>query len=50
MKTHYLYKITQWDNSEYWGGRLAIANIYSNALNTTQIDQNWTALKLRFGL
>jgi hypothetical protein len=40
----------RWDNPDYWGGRLAIVRIYNNALNTTQIDQNWGAQRSRFDL
>ena len=40
----------RWDNPDYWGGNLAIANIYTGSLNSTQIQQNWTANRSRFGL
>jgi hypothetical protein len=40
----------RWDNPDYWGGNLAIANIYTGSLNSTQIGQNWNANRSRFGL
>ena len=40
----------RWDTTDYWGGRLAIVNIYNSALNSTQIIQNYNARKSRFGL
>jgi hypothetical protein len=40
----------RWDTTDYWGGNLAIVRIYDNALNLTQIDQNWGAQRSRFGL
>jgi hypothetical protein len=43
--------MTRWDIlGQYWGGRLGIVRIYNTALNTTQISQNWTANRSRFGL
>ena len=40
----------RWDNPDYWGGRLAIVNIYDGSLNATQISQNYNTNKSRFGL
>jgi len=40
----------RWDNPEYWGGYLAMVNIYSGAINQAKISQNWNANKSRFGL
>jgi hypothetical protein len=42
----------RWDDTsaDFWGGRLSIVRIYNNALNTTQITQNYNAQKSRFGL
>lgn len=42
--------MVRWDNPDYWGGRLAIVNIYDQALGTAQIAQTWTDTKSRFGL
>lgn len=42
----------RWDDPPggYWGGRLAIVNIYDKALNSTSISQKWNTTKSRFGL
>ena len=45
-----IYLMRRWDSADFWYGNLSIANIYNTALTSTQINQNWTALKSRFGL
>jgi len=40
----------RWDLGQYQGGRLGVVRIYSSALNSTQVSQNWNAQKSRFGL
>jgi hypothetical protein len=40
----------RWDLSDYWGGRLAIVDIYSSALNQSEITSKWNLTKSRFGL
>lgn len=36
--------------SRLWGGKIASAKIYNSYLNSTEISQNYNALKSRFGL
>jgi len=40
----------RWDLSDYWGGRLAIVDIFDTALNQTEITKIWNSTKTRFGL
>ena len=40
----------RWDNTEYWGGRLGVVRIYNTAFSNVQIDQNYQAVRSRFGL
>ena len=40
----------RWDNPEYWGGRLGVVRIYNTAFSNVQIDQNYQAVRSRFGL
>ena len=40
----------RWDNSEFWGGRLAVVRIYNTALGNAGVVQNYTAERARFGL
>jgi len=40
----------RWDNPEYWGGRLAIVNIYTGSFTATDVTQNYNTNKGRFGL
>lgn len=40
----------RWDLNEYWGGLLAIVEIYDRALDSYQIDSLWNSNKSRFGL
>ena len=40
----------RWDLADYWGGNLAVLRIYNSALSLTDISQNYTAQKARFGL
>ena len=39
----------RWDLSDYWGGRLAIVDIYDVALSQSEITSKWSATKTRFG-
>ena len=39
----------RWDLADYWGGRLAIVDIYNVALSQSQITSKWSATKTRFG-
>jgi hypothetical protein len=39
----------RWDLADYWGGRLAIVDIYDVALSQSQITSKWSATKTRFG-
>ena len=36
--------------SRYWNGRIALIQIYNKQLSSTEISQNYNALKSRFGL
>ena len=40
--------MTRWDNPEYWGGKLAIVNIYDDAINDARIASNWNTNRSRF--
>jgi hypothetical protein len=40
----------RWDLSDYWGGRLAIVDIFDTALDQTEITTIWNSTKTRFGL
>jgi hypothetical protein len=40
----------RWDNPDYWGGRLAIVNLYTGSFTAGQVTQNWDANRSRFGL
>jgi hypothetical protein len=40
----------RWDNSEYWGGQLAIVEIYDKAMTASQISSIYNIRKSRFGL
>ena len=40
----------RWDLGDYWGGRLGIVRIYNTAFGNTQINQNYQAVRSRFGL
>ena len=40
----------RWDNAEYWGGRLGVVRIYNTAFSNVQIDQNYQAVRSRFGI
>ena len=38
----------RWDLSDFWGGRLAIVNIYDKPLNQSQVTSKWNLTKSRF--
>jgi len=40
----------RWDDADYWGGRLAIVQIYEGAFNAPHVATNWNTNKARFGL
>jgi hypothetical protein len=40
----------RWDDVEYWGGNLAVLRLYNSALSLTDVSQNYSAQKARFGL
>ena len=40
----------RWDNADYWYGRLSVVRIYNTAFGNTQIDQNYQAVRSRFGI
>jgi hypothetical protein len=40
----------RWDLGDYWGGRLGVVRIYNTALGNVQIDQNYQAVRSRFGI
>lgn len=40
----------RWDAGDYWGGRLAIVQVYDGAMDASQITSNWNTNKTRFGL
>jgi len=42
--------MTRWDPGGFWGGGLAIVNIYNSALTGTEIAQNFDYYRSRFGL
>jgi hypothetical protein len=39
----------RWDLADYWGGRLAIVDIFDTALGQTEITTIWNSTKTRFG-
>ena len=39
----------RWDSAEYWGGRLAIVDIFGTSLDQTEITSIWNSTKTRFG-
>ena len=42
--------MTRWDPGGFWGGGLAIVNIYDSALTDVEIAQNFDYYRSRFGL
>ncbi len=40
----------RWDNPDYWGGRLAIYRVYNRAITASEVSQNYSAERGRFGL
>ena len=40
----------RWDTADYWGGNLAVLRVYNTALSSTDVSQNYSAQKTRFGL
>jgi len=42
--------MTRWDPGGFWGGRLAIVNLYNSALTGTEVTQNFEYYRSRFGL
>jgi hypothetical protein len=40
----------RWDNPDYWYGRLGVVRIYNTAFSNVQIDQNYQAVRSRFGI
>ena len=42
--------MTRWDPGGFWGGRLAIVNVYDSALTGTEVTQNFNHYRSRFGL
>jgi hypothetical protein len=42
--------MTRWDPAAFWGGRLAIVNLYNSALTGTEVAQNFNYYRSRFGL
>jgi len=40
----------RWDTTNYWGGNLAVLRLYNSALSSTEVSQNYSAQKTRFGL
>jgi hypothetical protein len=40
----------RWDDPDYWGGGLAIVNIYNDAITSADVTANYNAKKTRFGL
>jgi len=42
--------MTRWDPGGFWGGRLAIVNVYEIALSDAEVAQNFNYYKSRFGL
>jgi len=40
----------RWDNADYWGGKLAIVNIYDGAMGSGGVSISWNTHKARFGL
>jgi len=42
--------MTRWDPGGFWGGRLAIVNLYNSALTGAEVAQNFNYYRSRFGL
>lgn len=42
--------VSQFGNKEYLNGKIATVNVYNRALSATEIQQNFNALRGRFGL
>ena len=42
--------MTRWDPGGFWGGRLAIVNVYNSALSGAEVTQNFEYYRSRFGL
>jgi hypothetical protein len=42
--------MTRWDPGGFWGGRLAIVNVYDLALSDAEVAQNFDYYRERFGL
>lgn len=40
----------RWDATQYWGGKLAIVNIYNGGFNVNDVAISWNANRARFGL
>jgi len=40
----------RWDSSDYWGGKLAIVNIYDGDIGAGGVTNSWNSNKARFGL
>lgn len=40
----------RWDDADYWGGKLAIVQVYDGAMDATQVTTNWNNNRNRFGL
>ena len=40
----------RWDSAQYWGGRLAIVNIYTGSFTAADVSQNYNTNRGRFGL
>jgi len=40
----------RWDLGDYWGGGLGVVRIYNTAFGNTQINQNYQAVRSRFGI
>ena len=42
--------MSRWDNADYWGGKLAIVQVYENAMDASGVSADWSTNKTRFGL
>jgi hypothetical protein len=40
----------RWDNPSYWDGKLAILNVYPDAMSSIDVSSKWNAGRSRFGL